>query len=335
MEFPRRLPMNFYVAAVFVAVGAVWGSAWIPVSVLSQTLPVLTAGALRFGLAALVLAVAAAMARSRGSAERRRGAAKLTGPSVLLGLVMLGLPYALTSWATDHVSPGLVPLCFGFMPFAALLMEGEVPGAGVIPAMVLGIGGVAMVVAPGLGFSWLQIGGIAALLGATGLGAVSLVYVRRLYTQGRLVNRDLLSFSAIQCSVAAVFLAIVATATGQMAGLGRDLHWDSSAAVGLAILAIVVSGVTLPLLYWLLGRITSWQAATLQWTATLIAVAEAVIKLGIRPGLEGWIGAILIPACTFQLFRVSGGEGMETVTPQITKHTFRASIASDSERKSR
>jgi probable blue pigment (indigoidine) exporter len=330
MKFFARLPMKFRVAAVFVAVGAVWGSAWIPIAALSQTLPGLPAGVLRFGLAAVVLAIAAAIAGIRTPRERRPHPAKLLGPSVLLGVTMLGLPYALTLWAADHVSPGVVALCFGFMPLPALLMEDDEAGGGVIPAMVLGIGGVAMVVAPGLGFSWLQIPGIAALLGATVLGGFSLVYVRRLYALGRLENRDLLSFSAMQLGVASVFLALVVAATGQMAGV----HWDSSAALPLAILAIVVSGGTLPLLYWMLGRITSWQAATLQWAATLIAVAEAVLKLGVRPGLEGWIGAILIPGCIFQLFLMAGGGGMEAVTPQITKHTFPSLKASDTGEKS-
>ena len=331
MKFFARLPMNLRVAAAFLAVGSVWGSAWIPIAALSQSLPGLAAGVLRFGLAAVVLALAAAVAGIRTPSERPPHPAKLLGPSMLLGVTMLGLPYALTFWAADHVSPGVVALCFGFMPLPALLMEDDEAGGGAIPAMVLGIGGVAMVVAPGLGFSWLQIPGIAALFGAVVLGGFSLVYVRRLYAQGRLENRGLLSFSAIQLGVASVFLALVAAATGQMAGP----HRDSAAALPLAVLAIVVSGGTLPLLYWMLGRITSWQAATLQWAATLVAVAEAVLKLGVKPGLEGWIGAILIPACTFQLFAMERGEGMGAVTPQITKHTFPSRKASDTGEKSR
>jgi drug/metabolite transporter (DMT)-like permease len=339
MKFDFRLPMYFRVTAVFFAVGAVWGSAWIPAAMLSQTLPGLAGGALRFGLAAVALGAAAGGARLRTPANLRRPVTRLLGPSIVLGVTMLGLPYALTVWAAGRVSPGyvssshvpggVVALCFGFMPLLVLLVENDNQGAerrrSAIPAVVLGIGGVAMAVAPGLSFRWQEAGGVAALLAAVSLGGFSLVYVRRLDASGRLKSGDLLSFPAIQLGVASVLLAVLLSGTGPR----TTFHWEKTAALPLAILAIIVSGGTLPLLYWLLGRITAWQAATLQWVATLVAVAEGALMAGAKLGLEAWIGAALIPACILSIFLGGYGEGLAPVTPEITMRPFGKSNASD------
>jgi drug/metabolite transporter (DMT)-like permease len=310
--------------ATFAIVGAVWGSAWIPAATLSQALPGLIAGALRFGLAAVLLGMTAGLLRWRTPAELRRPIARLLGPSAMLGVTMLGLPYALTVWGSERVSAGVVALCFGLMPIVILLADDE-GREGAIPAVVLGIGGVAMVVASGISFRWQQAGGVAALLAAVGLSAFSYLYVRRLFARDGVRGEEILSFSAIQLGVAAVLLAALFAG----AGLGVPTHWQKTAALPLALLAIVVSGGTLPLLYWLLSRVTAWQVATLEWVATLVAVAEAAWVVGARPAAESWIGAALIPACIFWIFlNFPAGSG-GAVTLEITKHTFQAAKASD------
>jgi drug/metabolite transporter (DMT)-like permease len=349
MEFHRRLPMKWRVAAAFVAVGAIWGSAWIPTSALPQTLPALAAGALRFALAAIFLAIAAILAGVKRRSGKRQPIARLLAPSAVLGVTMLGLPYALTAWAAGRVSAGVVAVCFALMPLLALLFEdalfsdlflagdarrGEEPG-GAIPAVVLGVGGVAMVVAPGLSFHWQQAGGVAALLAAMVLGAFSLIYARGLWARGlwargRLAGGDIMSFSAIQMGVASVFLAALL----MVSGLGKTVHWQETAALPLALLAIVVSGGTLPLLFWLLSRITAWQAATLQWASTLVAVSEAAWVLRAKPAAEAWIGAALIPACLAWIFMHAQSGDSRAVTLEITEHTFPPVKASESSGKS-
>jgi drug/metabolite transporter (DMT)-like permease len=329
MEFDRSLPMKWRVAGAFIAVGATWGSAWIPTAALPVTLPALAAGALRFALASVVLAAAAAFIHVRRSTGRTQPIASLLAPSTVLGLTMLGLPYALTAWAADRVSAGVVALCFALMPLSALFFASEERG-GAIPAVVLGIGGVAMVVAPGLSLHWQQAGGAAALLAAMGLGAFSLLYVRRLYAQGRLGAGDIMTFSAIQMGVASVFLGALLVSTG----LRNTIHWQKTAALPLALLAIVVSGGTLPLFFWLLSRMAAWQVATLQWVSTLVAVSEAAWVLHARPAVEAWIGAALIPACIAWIFLHAQEDETQGVTLEITEHTFPQMKASDPKGKS-
>lgn len=333
MNFRRHLPMYWRVTAAFVAVGVVWGSAWIPTSALSQALPGLAAGALRFGLAATVLAIAEVLLRLRAPKGKRSPVGRLLLPSAVLGVTMLGLPYALTVWAAGRVSPGLVALCFGLMPLGVLLFEGDEAGlagqGSAITAVVLGIGGVAMLVAPGISFGWQQAVGVLALLAAMGLGGFSLIYVRGLYARGRLRDGDLLTFSAIQLGVASVLLTVLNMGSEP----GTLAPSMKTAALPLALLSIGVSGGTLPLLYWMLGRMSAWRAATLQWMSTLVAVAEAAWILHARPAAEGWVGAALVPGVLLWIFLCAQRGGAGAVTLQITKHTFLPLRASDIRRK--
>ena len=329
MKILRRLPMKWRVAAVFVAVGAIWGSAWIPTAALPQSEPRLLVGALRFALAAALLAVAAALDRLRQRSDQRQAMAGLLIPSALLGVTMVGLPYALTVWASGRVSPGVTALCFGFMPLLVLLFEGR-EQEGAIPAVVLGIGGVAMVVAPGVSFRWQQAAGVAALLIATGLSTFSYLYVRRLFAEGRLGSENILTFCAIQTGVASVLLAMLLVSLKQK----FTFRLDETAALPLAVLAIVVSGGTLPLFFWLLHQMAAWQVATLQWVSTLVAATEAAWMVHARPAAASWAGAVLIPACIFWIFLHANSTSSDAVTLEITEHTFALAKASDFKRNS-
>jgi drug/metabolite transporter (DMT)-like permease len=329
MKILRRLPMKWRVAAVFVAVGAIWGSAWIPTAALPQTEPRLLVGTLRFALAAALLAVVAALDRLRQCPDQRQPMARLLIPSALMGITMVGLPYALTVWASGRVSPGVTALCFGLMPLLVLLFEGEEQERA-IPAVVLGIGGVAMVVAPGVSFRSQQAAGLAALLTASGLSAFSYLYVRRLFAVGRLGRENILNFCAIQSGVASVLLAML------LASIKQEFTFplDATAALPLMVLAIVVSGGTLPLFFWLLHQMAAWQVATLQWVSTLVAAAEAAWVVHARPAAASWVGAVLVPACIFWIFLQSKSASSGAVTPEITEHTFALAKASDFKRKS-
>jgi drug/metabolite transporter (DMT)-like permease len=253
---------------------------------------------------------------------------------------MLALPYALTVWAAEQLSAGVVALCFATMPLLLLFFAGaeQQPDefdrgqqGGAIPAVALGIGGVAMVVAPGLSVSLLQARGAAALLLAVALEGFSMIYTRRLYASGRLRSGQIPAFSAIQLATASVLLAVLTISTGQH----FTFRLDETAALRLATIAIVVSAGTLPLFYWLLQSMAAWQLGTLQWMATLVAVGEAAFMIRIRPSLEGWIGAALVPVCIAWILSRSQNETAGRVTPQITSDTFSGLAASDKDRDSR
>jgi len=276
-------------------------------------------GALRFAIAAasVGLFVLVLWLRTGAVCAISRSTFKV---ALILGATSLALPYALTAWAVGEVSSGTVAVLFAFMPLAALLLSAEVASAA-IPALVVGIGGVAFLVSTGVSLSAGQIKGAALIVCSVVLGAFSLSYAKT-----HLRRSHLLVSVAIQFALAAVLLAILSAATER----AQTAFPNRETLLLVLTLGIAISGLTLPLMYWLLAECEAWQVASLQWSATLVAVVESAWILRARPSTEMWAGAALIVGATIWLLRSNRG-GPDTVTFQITNHTGDTSAASESE----
>jgi drug/metabolite transporter (DMT)-like permease len=312
-------PMKSRTASAFAAVGILWGSAWIPTSIVVREMPGLRIGALRFAIAAAFAVFLGLLARLRNRNAAQRKLALPLRDSIVLGLTALALPYTLTAYAAGNASSGTVAVLFAFMPLAALLLSREVMSAA-IPALVIGLGGVAFLVAQGLSVSAAQVKGVALTGCAVLLAAFSLNYAKV-----RLHRSDLLASVSVQFGCAATFLGSLSAVIER----GRPATWNQETLLPLLVLGVAVSGLSLPLMYWLLRELESWQVASLQWTATLVAVAESAWLLRATPSMDMWTGAALIVGATVWLLRWSGSR--EAVTLQITSHTSDAPAASESE----
>jgi drug/metabolite transporter (DMT)-like permease len=309
--------MNWRTSAAFALIGILWGSAWI----LAPLLPMspLLAGAARLAIAAVMLTLVAFIARIRLRPPARTFPLV---PSLLLGITMVGLPYALATWARDSVSAGVVAVLYALMPLAALFFSGDRVNAR-IPALAIGTGGIAFLVAEGITYSTAQIGGMLLIAAAVVLGAFSLNYAKSNIPKG-----CFLLSSAIQCAVACVLLVFLSG----IEGWPRRTSWTQSSLLALTALAATEGAVALPLLFWLLSKLESWQAATLQWVATLAAVIEAGWFLRAKPTLQMSAGAVLVIGAIVWLMR--SGDRPEsdsgTVTLQITSSIQSRPQASDS-----
>ncbi len=291
-------------------VGVLWGSAWMLTPSLPE--PAMLAGAARFATAAALLAVAAfGVMRARRNARQAERLFPMRA-SIVLGFTLVGFPFALAVWAKDLVSAGMVPVFFAAMPLLTVLL-GEKTGeaSAIIPPVVAGMGGVAFLVAQGIEFSVRQLGGVLLLGAAVGLGAWSLNYAKKNIQPG-----NIFSSSAIQCAVASALLLIL-SGTG---GVKSLIHWRGASMASLAVLAATDGAIALPLLFWLLSRIKAWQVASLQWMATLVAVAEAGVLSGGRPTVLMELGAAVVVVAITWLMRFDDAPGSATgvVTLQIT-----------------
>src|SRR5271165_532512 len=117
--------MSWRRASVFLGVGALWGSAWIPYSLLLHHVPGLFASALRISIAAVfatLVTLVSGRGKSRASAGNSRG---ILIPSIVLGVTELALPYALAVWAVDRVSSGVSLTLYALIPLVALLLNKE------------------------------------------------------------------------------------------------------------------------------------------------------------------------------------------------------------------
>lgn len=249
------------------------------------------------------------------------------------------MPYALGVWAAGEVSPGVVATIYAAMPLTALLISGQGSGAE-IPGLVIGMGGVAVLVSQGFSTSVEQIKGGGMLAASVALQAWSLVYIKSAFgtrnalgpgniagankvLRGTKLHTSLLGSAAIQFAVAAVLLGVL--------GIREvPLALDRQTLLSLLLLAVVVSAVTLPLMYWLLERIEPWRVAALQWVAILVAVIEGGWLLRARPTAEMWVGGTAIAATTIWLLQREGWEEARPVTLEITKDVFHDPAGSQS-----
>jgi drug/metabolite transporter (DMT)-like permease len=303
--------MNWRVATIFSLVGLVWGSAWIPASALPDR-PIFV-GAIRFGIAAAVLGLL-----ELALTKKRKVSIHKTPliPSIVLGVAMLGLPYALATWAKGTVSSGLIAVGFATMPLFTLFFSGEFGGApGAIPAIAIGIGGVAFLVAQGVDYSSSQVGGLFLLVAVVVLGAFSLHYAKRRLPKGTFIRS-----SAIQSAVACVLLLFLSG----IGGWQRLVNWSWNSVPALMALTITEGVIALPLLFWLLSEMEAWQVATLQWLATFVAVAEAGVLLQAKPTWQMGLGSVIVMGTIAWILLPrnrtdpTAGIDSDTVTLQIT-----------------
>ena len=302
--------MTWKKGAAFFAVSLLWGSGWIVASGYQELLPPFLTQALCFALAAALLALLMLLRRipfPRGRAFYG---------SVLLGLTMATLPSALVHWAGDRVSGGLVVVLFAFMPllavFAPLLFSSDgSPEASsrARNAVICGMGGVALLVSGALSTSPAQIPRAAVILAVVAVQALSLVYAKK-----RLAEVHPLATATVQLATGAVLLAILSMSVEHAA----PWQWKMSAFLPL-LLSAIASGIALSLLYWLLQRVEPHQAATLQWSQSLVAVAEAALLLHERPPLTAALGAVVVLGSLIAAF-VAQDKTIETLTLKVTPH---------------
>ncbi|HEU5218832.1 MAG TPA: EamA family transporter [Gemmatimonadales bacterium] len=164
---PRRAMIFWSFAAIY----GVWGSTYLAIRILVAAMPPLLAGGARFVLAGSMLY---GWARWRGvpSPDRR-----LWGPAFLLGALFFLLGNGGVSWAETRIPSGLTALLAAVSPLFTVVFQSKRggwrrPPARVILGITAGLGGVALLVAPGEIIG----GGHADLLGAAAITVAAIAW---------------------------------------------------------------------------------------------------------------------------------------------------------------
>lgn len=279
---------------LFAVLGITWGSLWLLTGGGPDPLPLLCAGAVEFGLAALLLGIYGVVRKGRTAA----GGQFTSGSGVVMGLMLVAVPYACTAWASGSVHPylrstaaGLPAIVYAAMPLVVMLMLGADAGR-YLPRLVFGLTGVALLVSQGAAVDlarWLPELVLAAGMFAYGF---ALVYgARRCRGDERRVGTSkLIPGCALQYASAAGGLALMASANGDWARLGANLSAvEPGRWFGVALTA-GISAVTLPVFYGVLEILGPIPAAALQWLMSLTGVLEAAIFLPVTWTWQNWLG---------------------------------------------
>ncbi|GHG27559.1 drug/metabolite exporter YedA [Streptomyces hydrogenans] len=279
--------------AVWAALGivyVVWGSTYLGIRIVVETVPPFLASGSRFIVAGLLLAALVAWRHGPAAlkVDRRR-----LGSAALVGLLLILGGNGLVNLAETTVPSGLAALLIAVVPVWVVLLRtaaGERPGLGAYGGVLIGLGGLAVLTLPGLS-------------GDVGIGGVLLVVLAALLWAAGSVSSARLPMPANPFT-ASVYEMLAGGVGGIVVGLLRGEHhgFDPGAVstgswVALGYLVVFGSLIAFTAYAWLLQSAPVSLAATYAYVNPVVAVLLGVLILGEAltwPILLG--GAIVVAA---------------------------------------
>ena len=273
-----RPPSKVTVVAALLTVYIVWGSTYLGIAVMIETLPPLLAAGVRFvtaGLIILAVLVAHARLRRRVILERPTWAQWRTA-AVVGTLLLLGGNGGVVL-AELFIASGVAAVIVATEPFLLAGFDSIVtrrrPSALVIGGLVAGIAGVLVLVVPVEGFGKVDPLGIALALGASISWAVGSLYAR--YNQ---MPGSALLGTGMEMLLGGLALIVGGVLLGE---IGRTDVADFSmrSVVAFAYLVIFGSILAFTAYTWLLAHVPVSTVATYAYVNPIVAVGLGAIIL--------------------------------------------------------
>ena len=278
-------------AASLVTLVAIWGTTWAVIRIGLEGIPPFTGVALRFGLAGLVLWVAAFAIGLRGP--------RLVAPWWLWtahGLLTFGVSYGLVYWGEQWVPTGLTAVLFATFPlWVALLAHVALPGERMRPIGVVGLlialGGVVLLFSQDLeALGGPRVAVVAAILLLAPLSsAIAQIVVKK---WGSAVHPVTLNAGS---------MLIASAAMGVLAfGLERhrDVRFDATSMGSLLYLTLLGTCVTFSLYFWLLRHMTATGLSLTAYAIPVVAVVVGALVFDEPVTPQLLLGGLLVVAGT-------------------------------------
>ena len=286
------------VAAALGTVYLVWGSTYLAIAYVVDTMPPLLSAGTRFGVAGLSL-IAFLVAHDRW--KRRRGVARegLSLPRIvewrtaaIVGALLLLGGNGGVSIAEQTIPSGIAAVIIATTPiwlsiFDALLTR-RMPSLLAIGGLLVGLVGVGILLLPSSGVDSLNPVGIGILVLATICWAAGSLYARR----GPLPRNQLLGTGMEQLAGGVLLLA-VGVAIGEI-GRFDPAAVTTSSLVALAFLIVFGSLLAFTAYVWLLNHVAVTTVATYAYVNPVVAVALGVAFRGETFTLRSLLAAGLI-----------------------------------------
>lgn len=292
-------PSNAAVAAALGTVYLLWGSTYLAIAYVVESLPPLLAAGARFVTAGLLL-IGFVVAHDRWRAAR--GLSRLHPPrwprafewrtAFIVGSLLLLGGNGMVSLAEKTIPSGIAAVLIATTPiwlsvFDALLTR-RMPSLLAIGGLLVGLVGVAILLLPSKGIDALDPVGIGILVVAAISWASGSHYARR----GRLPANQLLGTGMEQLAGGIVLLA-VAVAVGE-AGAFDASKVTTASLVGLAFLIVFGSLVAFTAYVWLLNHVAVTTVATYAYVNPVVAVALGIAFRGETLSFRSLAAAALI-----------------------------------------
>jgi drug/metabolite transporter (DMT)-like permease len=251
----------------FAIIYFVWGSTFLAIRVGVREVPPLILAAMRFLVAGVVLYVCMIARGERSPSAREWRSA------CLLGTVIFVLDYGLLFWAEQRVPSGIAAVLLATIPvFMALseiiFLRTQMLTARLVLALLIGIGGVAVLMSHSL-----NLGGVPI----DKVGAVALIFASMSWSIASALARKLplpdskVMSSGAQMLAGGVFLTLTAAALGEF----RNFHpWSVSREVWFSLLYLIVAGsiIGFTAYVWLIHHESPTKVGTYAYVNPIVAV---------------------------------------------------------------
>jgi drug/metabolite transporter (DMT)-like permease len=257
----------------------VWGSTYLAIAVMIETMPPLLAAGARFGIAgAIVLGALGLMARLRAGDKppEKATAAQWRSAFIIGGLLLLGGNGGVVL-SELYIDSGITAVLVATTPiwmavFDAVLIRRR-PSGLVIGGLVAGIAGVAILVVPVAGLEGIDPLGVGFVLAAEICWAGGSIYARR-----AALPRSALLGTGMEMLAGGALLIVAGTLLGEV-GRTDVGAFSTRSIVAIAYLVLFGSIVAFTAYTWLLAHVSVATVATHAYVNPIVAVALGAILL--------------------------------------------------------
>jgi drug/metabolite transporter (DMT)-like permease len=293
----RPAPASWQVWGALWIVYLVWGSTYLAIRLMVETMPPLLGAGVRFTVAGGVMVLV--LAARRGWSVIRPTRAQLLGAG-LIGLLLPGAN-AVVSVAEQTVPSGLAALLIGSIPLWVIVLRraaGESVSRRGALAVLLGFAGVALLVRPGPQSGSASIVGLLACVGAAVMWATGSFASRRVP-----LPRDTLTSTAWQMLLGGLACLLGGLVAGE-AGAVHVASFSGRSIFGLAYLIVMGSWVAFTAYSWLLQHAPLSKVSTYAYVNPVVAILLGWLILGEVVAPVTIVGAAIIVASVALVVRV-------------------------------
>lgn len=275
-------------AAALLTVYVVWGSTYLAIRVMVETMPPLLAAGVRFALAGAVFLVVLSL---RGGARRVRVTRGQAVAAALAGTLLCFGGNGLVTVAEEEVPSGLAALIIGAVPLWVVLMRlihGDRVPRGTLAGVAVGFAGLAVLVLPGDRPGDAPLWGVLLIVLASVSWAAGSFYSKRID-----LPPDPLVSTGFQMVLGGAVMVVVGLVAGEAAEV-RFGEFSTRSLLAFAYLVVAGSLLAFTAYTWLLQNVPISTVATYAYVNPVIAVILGALILAEEITVAVVVGAAAI-----------------------------------------
>ncbi len=285
-------PPRWQVAAALGIVYVVWGSTYLGIAIMVQTLPPLVAAGIRYATAGLILlTLLTVWHRLRGNPLERPTRLHWRSAIIIGALLLLGGNGGVVL-GEQLIATGIAALVVATTPIWMAVFEafvaGQRPTRLAVAGLVAGIIGVAILVVPLEGSPPINPLGLALVAGAAISWSIGSVYSRQ-----AVMPRSPFQGAGLEMLAGGAVMLLVGILRGELAAV-NTASFSTDSLVALIYLILFGSLVAFTAYIWLLNHVSITVVSTTAYVNPIVAVALGVIVLSEPVTPRTMLAAVII-----------------------------------------